>query len=189
RTVRILPPPTIISQATPLSLCKRWHSVTAHNGSDDEVGRPNHNPSVPTVGSPVHQRGPAHGCAVDGAGGNVMDNQRLSTAAGAGPAAVSRRALLGGGAGLVGAALLAGCSSGGGAGGSGADGPYPPPSYPPLAGVEPDLPGTEDGVSPAFLSFRDPPVDRDGFPLPQTETVTALLQGVPPSLAPDRNEA
>lgn len=119
-----------------------------------------------------------------------MDNHRLSATAGAGPGALSRRALLGGGAGLVGAALLAGCSSGGGAGGSGGDsGPYTPPTYQPFAGVEPDLPGTEDGVSPAFLSFPDPPVARDGFPLPQTETVTALLQGVPPTIAPDRNEA
>ena len=125
-----------------------------------------------------------------------MDNRRRTMAQGARvsgtglTSSVSRRAVLGGTAGVLGAAWLAGCSSGGGSGGSGnGDGDYVAPTYQPFADVEPDLPGTEDGVSPAFFAFPNPPADRDGFPLPETEAVSALLQGAPPTTAPDKNKA
>lgn len=102
--------------------------------------------------------------------------------------------MLGGLAGMAGAAALSGCGGGtGGSGGSGGSGggsgSFTPPTYVPFEGVTPDLPGTDAGVSPAFLSYPDPPVVRDGFPLPQTEPVTALLQNRPPQTAPDQNEA
>ena len=110
---------------------------------------------------------------------------------------VSRRLVLGGLAGTAGAAALAACSPEGGSGGSGGGGNgggggsdgWTPPNFVPFEGVEPDLPGTEDGVSPAFFSYPNPPMDREGFPLPQTDDVTALLQGVPPPTAPDQNPA
>ncbi|MGD7706192.1 hypothetical protein [Microlunatus sp. Y2014] len=109
---------------------------------------------------------------------------------------MTRRALLGGVAGVAGGIALAGCGpSGGGSGGTGGNtggsgsGSFTPPAYVPFADVTPDLPGTEDGVSPAFFSFPDPPSSRDGFPLPQTEPVTALLQNAPPQVAPDQNPA
>jgi len=102
-------------------------------------------------------------------------------------------------AGVVGVGGLAACgpgetpggggNGGGGNGGGGNGGKLVPPTYVPFEGVTPDLPGTADGVSAAFLKFPNPPVPRDGFPLPTTDNVTALLQGVPPGLAPDSNPA
>jgi len=101
--------------------------------------------------------------------------------------------LAGASLGLVGAGLgLTGCAetpTGGqpatGAGGSAAR----PPAYVPFTGVKADLPGTAEGVSPAFLSYPSPPLAREGFPLPATEPFTALLQGAPAATAPDRNDA
>ncbi|HIT76302.1 MAG TPA: hypothetical protein IAA98_12015 [Candidatus Avipropionibacterium avicola] len=92
---------------------------------------------------------------------------------------------------MAGATALAGCSSGGAGGGGGGqpEGEWTAPNYVPYEGVEPDLPGTEDGVSPAFFSFPDPPAEREGFPLPETDPVTGLLQGVPPPTPPSENEA
>lgn len=105
---------------------------------------------------------------------------------------LSRRTVLGGLAGMAGAAALAGCgtsggSSSGGSGGGG--GSFTPPAYVPFEDVTPDLPGTDTGVSPAFFSYPKPPVVREGFPLPQTDPVTALLQGAPPLAKPDKNPA
>ncbi|HIT74961.1 MAG TPA: extracellular solute-binding protein [Candidatus Avipropionibacterium avicola] len=62
-----------------------------------------------------------------------------------------------------------------------------PPAHVPFDGVTPDLPGDESGVINGYFSFPDPPVVRDGFPLPQTDTFTALLQGDPPSIPPSSN--
>lgn len=110
---------------------------------------------------------------------------------------VSRRTVLGGlaaAAGVAGTAGLAACGptntpGGGTPTGGGGGGKLVPPAYVPFEGVKPDLPGTADGVSAAFLKFPSPPVAREGFPLPQTDPVTALLQGVPPDVAPDNNPA
>ena len=103
---------------------------------------------------------------------------------------VSRRSVLGGIAGVAGAVTLAGCSS---SGGDQADFSEPgnakAPTYQPFDKVTPDLPGNELGVSPAFFAFPDEPVQRDGFPLPESEPVTGLLQGVPPQIAPEKNKA
>lgn len=107
---------------------------------------------------------------------------------------VSRRTMLGGlaaAAGAAGVTGLAGCrsNSSGGGGSTGGGGKLVPPTYVPFEGVTPDLPGTAEGVSAAFLKFPDPPVQRDGYPLPETDEVTALMQGVPPTIVPDRNPA
>ncbi|MGD7705191.1 hypothetical protein [Microlunatus sp. Y2014] len=110
---------------------------------------------------------------------------------------LSRRAMLGGLAGVAGAAALAACQPSGGSGGTGgtggsgraASGSFTPPAYVPFEGITPDLPGTEDGVSPGFLSFPNPVIARDGFPLPDTEPVTALMQNAPPHIAPEKNPA
>ncbi|CAM3667158.1 hypothetical protein OCAE111667_21175 [Occultella aeris] len=107
--------------------------------------------------------------------------------------AVSRRLVLGGFLGAAFSSLaLASCSDGGGSGGNG-DGSqgtgWTPPAYIPFDGVTPDLPGSDIGVAPAFFSYPQNPIPREGFPLPQTDGVTALLQGGVPPTAPDQNEA
>ena len=69
---------------------------------------------------------------------------------------LSRRTILAGGGGLGLAAFLAACSND--SGGSSTDGlgenvEFEWPSYVPFEGPEPDLPGTEDGVNPGFLTY------------------------------------
>ena len=56
-------------------------------------------------------------------------------------------------------------------------GPAALPAYVPYEGVTPDVPGTPDGVPPLFRSYPNPPVVRDGFPLPKGAPFTALFQG------------
>ncbi len=108
---------------------------------------------------------------------------------------VSRRLVLGGIASTASLAALAACSPDGGngsgnnGGGESGGGAGAAPNYVPFAGVDPDLPGTEDGVSPAFFNYPQPPIEREGFPLPTTDDVTGLLQGVPAPTTPDQNPA
>jgi len=64
-----------------------------------------------------------------------------------------------------------------------------PPTYIPFGGVVPDLPGTADGVAPGFLNYPANPVERSGFPLPETAAVTALLQLTPSAVPPEKNPA
>jgi len=69
--------------------------------------------------------------------------------------AFSRRSLIGGAGGAA-ALAMAGCSSGGSGGGGGGESEENTavlPSYIPYTGVQPDLPGTEEGVDPAFYNF------------------------------------
>jgi len=71
--------------------------------------------------------------------------------------ALSRRRLLagaGGAAALLGAGSLSSCSSGGEAGaGASGGGSATLPTYVPYTGLTPDLPGTDQGVDPAFRNF------------------------------------
>ncbi len=99
-----------------------------------------------------------------------------------------RRTVLAGLGGAAGSALLASCARDG-------DTPEPAgppsagsaalPSYVPFPGLTPDLPASDDGVTAGFFNHPRPPIDRDGFPLPTTDPVTALLQGGAPTTAPD----
>src|SRR5699024_6342476 len=58
----------------------------------------------------------------------------------------------------------------------------------PFADTNPDKPGTAEGVSPVFYNFPNPPVDREGYPLPEGEPFTALMQALPPDVPPDENK-
>src|SRR5699024_3371810 len=104
---------------------------------------------------------------------------------------ISRRALLGGAAGMAGLAGLAACGSGG-SGGSGGGvneaGTALTPTFVAFADTNPDKPGTAEGVSPVFYNFPNPPVDREGYPLPEGEPFTALMQALPPDVPPDENK-
>lgn len=111
---------------------------------------------------------------------------------------LSRRAVLGGLTATAVTAGLAACapegSGGGGAsttdpgsGGAGA-GTAQRPTHVTFAGVEPDLPGTADGIPPGVFSYPDPPIQRDGFPLPAGDPITALMQGNPNDTPDDKNE-
>lgn len=62
-----------------------------------------------------------------------------------------------------------------------------PPAHVPFEGLTPDLPGTADGVTAGFYTYPSPPVDRPGFPLPETEPITAMFQGTAPTMAPEAN--
>lgn len=101
---------------------------------------------------------------------------------------LSRRAVLGG-ATAAGVAALAGCSAAEEAPTElvqrNADA-VTLPSYIPFAEAEPDLPGTADGVPPAFFNYPDP-IDRGGFPLPEMESFSLLLQANPPTEAAATN--
>lgn len=81
------------------------------------------------------------------------------------------------------------CRSSSGDAPPGADGgsQATPPAHVPFGDVAPDLAGDDSGVINGYFSYPDPPVVRDGFPLPRTETFTALLQGDPPSIPPSSN--
>ncbi|OYN88251.1 type 2 periplasmic-binding domain-containing protein [Parenemella sanctibonifatiensis] len=102
---------------------------------------------------------------------------------------INRRTLLS----LTGAATLgmAACSTSGsgngGTGGGAGGGDVAPPNHVPFGDVTPDLPGNEAGVINGYLSYPQPPVVRDGFPLPETAPVTALIQGDPPPVPPEKN--
>jgi len=110
---------------------------------------------------------------------------------------MGRRAFVAGAAG-VGLAALAACGPDGAPGGPGdattpgtgmtPGGTAPMPAYVPYDGVTPDLPGTAAGVAPGFYNFPKPPLTRDGYPLTGIAPVTALLQGDPPAVAPDKNK-
>lgn len=104
---------------------------------------------------------------------------------------ISRRALLGGAAGAAGLAGLAACGSGG-SGGSGGGvseaGTAQTPTFVPFADTTPDKPGTAEGVSPVFYNFPNPPVNREGYPLPEGEPFTALMQALPPEIPPEENK-
>ncbi len=104
---------------------------------------------------------------------------------------ISRRVALAGMATVGTGICLASCRTnpdGNGAKPSVTNGGFVPPKYVPFDGIVPDLPGTDDGVSPGFFNYPEP-VARDGIPLPETDTATGLFQGVPASIAPDRNPA
>lgn len=108
--------------------------------------------------------------------------------------AFSRRKLLvgaGGAAALLGTGGLSACSSGSGGGSgnaAGANSAVALPSYVPYTGLKPDLPGTEQGVDPAFRNFpSDNPksvqeVPGRGGPL---TGMAIIYYAVPPG--PDRN--
>lgn len=107
---------------------------------------------------------------------------------------VSRRAVLRGGlagaAGLASVAGLAACQTGGDQDtpGNADGGKLELPSYVPFEGVEPDLPGTADGVPPGFYNYPDPPITREGFPLQGVDPFTFLVTGTPPSVPPEKNK-
>ncbi|OYN86358.1 twin-arginine translocation signal domain-containing protein [Parenemella sanctibonifatiensis] len=90
---------------------------------------------------------------------------------------LSRRAVLGGAA-AAGVAALAGCSAAEEAPTElvqrNADA-VTLPSYIPFTEAESDLPGTADGVPPGFFNYPEP-IDRGGFPLPEMESFSLLLQ-------------
>ncbi|MEZ0166872.1 hypothetical protein AB2L27_19125 [Kineococcus sp. LSe6-4] len=99
--------------------------------------------------------------------------------------AFSRRSLIAGAGGSAALLGLAGCSggeSGGSADGS-AGGSAEMPSYTPYTGLTPDLPGTEEGVDPAFFNFpSDNPVSVTEKP-GNGETLTGMANiyyAVPP---------
>jgi putative aldouronate transport system substrate-binding protein len=105
--------------------------------------------------------------------------------------AFSRRSLLagaGGGAGLLATGGLSACSSGNDSGGSGGDSGKNTavlPTYVPYTGVTPDLPGTEQGVDPAFRNFpAENPTSVAEVP-GHGETLTGMANiyfAVPPSV-------
>ncbi|MFW6599116.1 extracellular solute-binding protein [Propionibacteriaceae bacterium Y2011] len=105
---------------------------------------------------------------------------------------VSRRAVLGGAAAVAAGGMLAACAPGteqsGGTGGSteagGAGAGASVPAYVPFPGIEHDLPGTAEGIPPGVYSYPDPPIVRDGYPLPAGDPISALVQG-PPNNVPD----
>ena len=102
--------------------------------------------------------------------------------------AMKRRTLLGLSAAAAAGGLAAcGTSSGDSGPGSGGGSEVPPPNHQPFGDVTPDLPADDIGVVNGYFSFPDPPVQREGIPLPKTETITALLQGDPPSIPTDSN--
>jgi putative aldouronate transport system substrate-binding protein len=104
--------------------------------------------------------------------------------------AFSRRRLLagaGGAAALAATGGLASCSSGdsGGSGGDPANNTAVLPTYVPYTGVQPDLPGTEQGVDPAFRNFpADNPTSVEDVP-GHGETVSGMANiyfAVPPGV-------
>lgn len=62
------------------------------------------------------------------------------------------------------------------------------PQYIPFSGIKPDLPGTADGVAPGFFNYPQPPLERQGYPLEDGRSFTALMQALPPSTPPDQNQ-
>ncbi|PRY14005.1 extracellular solute-binding protein [Kineococcus rhizosphaerae] len=107
--------------------------------------------------------------------------------------AFTRRSLIagaGGTAALVAAGGLAGCSSGSSGGGSGdsKENTATLPTYVPYTGLTPDLPGTEQGVDPAWRTFpSDNPKSVEDIP-GHGETLTGMANiyyAVPPG--PDSN--
>lgn len=105
---------------------------------------------------------------------------------------LSRRDLLKGlGIGTAGVAGLAGCSGSAGdpsgTNGRAAGAAANPPAYVPYSEVAPDKPGTAEGVPPVFYNYPQPPVARDGYPLTGIEPWRALMQAVPPQVAPAQN--
>lgn len=105
------------------------------------------------------------------------------------PCPVSRRTLLGAaGAGAAGLVGLGACSTSARVPAATAPaGPGRTPDFVPFDEVSPDRPGTADGVLPGFYRYPDPPIDRAGFPLPEGESFTAMLQGRPPDVRPEEN--
>ncbi|MEZ0494169.1 extracellular solute-binding protein [Kineococcus sp. TBRC 1896] len=104
---------------------------------------------------------------------------------------VSRRSLIAGTSGLAALAAaggLTGCSSGGSQGSGSGENTATLPTYVPYAGVTPDLPGTDQGVDPAWRRFpADNPRSVQDVP-GHGETITGMANiyfAVPPG--PDRN--
>ena len=100
--------------------------------------------------------------------------------------AFTRRRLLtgaGGSALLLGTGGLAGCSGGGGSEAEAGGGTATLPTYVPYTGLQPDLPGTEQGVDPAFRNFpAENPVSVPEVP-GHGETLTGMANiyfAVPP---------
>lgn len=101
----------------------------------------------------------------------------------------SRRNLLVGAAGTLGALAVGGCST---------STPAPrqqatnsaalPPTHVPFAGVKPDKPGNSDGVPPGFYDYPATPIKRDGHPMTGIAPFTALVQGIPPRVSPKENQ-
>src|SRR5699024_3498750 len=54
-----------------------------------------------------------------------------------------------------------------------------PPAFVPFDEVTPDLPGTQDGVPPGVYSYPNPPIVREGYPLPEGDPISFLVQGPP----------
>lgn len=111
----------------------------------------------------------------------------FSTSNPTGPGGLSRRAVLGGVAALATGGMLAACApgddrNGGTTNGSGSGAAVP--AYVPFGAVEHDLPGSADGIPPGVYSYPNPPINRDGYPLPGGDPIRALMQG-PPHDIPD----
>ncbi|MFW6597631.1 hypothetical protein ACQBAU_03055 [Propionibacteriaceae bacterium Y2011] len=112
--------------------------------------------------------------------------------AGIRPNHISRRALLGGVAGAVGVAGLAACGPSGGEGGEGggeagnAGAAVETPTFKAFEGLSPDLPGNDQGVIPGYFNYPEP-IERDGYPLPEIEPFSIMLQANPPAEAPEQN--
>ncbi len=104
---------------------------------------------------------------------------------------VTRRTLLTGIGAAAGSSLLMSCRTesgpGTGPGPRASAAPVEPPTHVPFEGVTPDLPGTVDGVTAGFFTYPSPPVDRPGFPLPETTPITAMFQGESPTMSAGAN--
>lgn len=103
---------------------------------------------------------------------------------------VSRRGLLGGAAALSATAIAAGCSSSDAPASSGVpDQDVTLPTYVRFEGVQPDIPGTEDGIPDTFLHYpADPQPATDGPPADGSPLQASVpINGqAPPGV--DRNE-
>src|SRR5690606_9888271 len=107
-------------------------------------------------------------------GSDAMDIERRLT----------RRGLLGTGAGVAAGLAVSACSPSGTVGpGSGPTEPTGvarPPAYAPYKGPKPDLAGDGAiGIPNGFLSYPDPPPSTGRVPLALSKPVDFLVQGVP----------
>lgn len=101
---------------------------------------------------------------------------------------VGRRAVLGAGLGLAGAAALGACSTGPSTSGTIEGQRAKPPTYVPFSAVKPNLPGTDKGVLPGYFRYPENPPRVVTGEVGTGKPVEALLQGVAIGTPKARNQ-
>ncbi|MGD7708079.1 hypothetical protein [Microlunatus sp. Y2014] len=103
---------------------------------------------------------------------------------------LSRRAVMAGGVAMT--AALMGCGPGtdtepgAGTGGESAAGAFETPTFKAFEGLSPLVPGDDNGVIPGYATYPEP-IEREGYPLPEIEPFSIMLQANPPAEAPEQN--